>query len=42
MSTNEFTVDQVAQHNTPQSLWITVNDNVYDLTTFQNTHPGTH
>ncbi|KAL4888145.1 cytochrome b5-like heme/steroid binding domain-containing protein [Aspergillus ambiguus] len=34
------TQEQLASHNTPQSLWIAVHGRVYDLTTFGADHPG--
>ncbi|CAG8810874.1 28027_t:CDS:1, partial [Racocetra persica] len=38
--TRSFTVDDVAQHNTQDSIWIIVHDKVYDVTNFLNEHPG--
>lgn len=38
--TSEFTLDQVKTHNTPESLWVVVNDKVYDVTSFLKEHPG--
>ncbi|CAG8446654.1 2238_t:CDS:2 [Acaulospora colombiana] len=35
-----LTVDEVAQHNTENSIWIIVHDNVYDVTNFLKDHPG--
>ncbi|KAL2814308.1 acyl-CoA dehydrogenase/oxidase [Aspergillus granulosus] len=35
-----FTKDDVASHNKPDNLWIIVDDDVYDLTKFQDEHPG--
>lgn len=31
---------EVASHNKPDDLWIIVDEEVYDLTTFQDEHPG--
>ncbi|KAG8159591.1 hypothetical protein KVR01_010228 [Diaporthe batatas] len=35
-----FSTDDVAAHNTPDSLWIIIEQNVYDVTEFQKDHPG--
>ena len=35
-----FGAEDVASHNKPDSLWIIVDEDVYDLTTFQEEHPG--
>lgn len=35
-----FTAAEVASHNKSDSLYITVDGDVYDLTTFQDDHPG--
>ncbi|KAG4429707.1 hypothetical protein IFR05_014804 [Cadophora sp. M221] len=35
-----FTTADVAAHNKPNDLYIVVDEDVYDLTTFQNEHPG--
>ncbi|KAI5920574.1 acyl-CoA dehydrogenase NM domain-like protein [Camillea tinctor] len=35
-----FTKSDVASHNKGDSLWIIVDDDVYDLTKFQDDHPG--
>ena len=35
-----FSKDEVANHKTPQDLYIIVDDDVYDLTEFQSEHPG--
>lgn len=37
-----FTAGDVASHNKPDSLYITIDGDVYDLTTFQDDHPGAH
>ncbi|KAF9015295.1 FMN-dependent dehydrogenase-domain-containing protein [Cyathus striatus] len=31
---------QVSQHNTPDSCWVIINNNVYDVTDFLPDHPG--
>ncbi|KAI0514708.1 acyl-CoA dehydrogenase/oxidase [Xylaria bambusicola] len=35
-----FSKADVASHNKPDSLWIVVDEDVYDLTKFQDEHPG--
>ncbi|KAK5637272.1 hypothetical protein RRF57_012984 [Xylaria bambusicola] len=35
-----FSKADVASHNKPDSLWIVVDQDVYDLTKFQDEHPG--
>ncbi|KAL7619558.1 hypothetical protein AAE478_010098 [Parahypoxylon ruwenzoriense] len=35
-----FTKSDVASHNKADSLWIVVDEDVYDLTKFQDDHPG--
>jgi cytochrome b involved in lipid metabolism len=35
-----FTTSDVASHNKPDNLYIIVDDDVYDLTKFQDEHPG--
>jgi hypothetical protein len=35
-----FSKSDVASHNKPDSLWIVVDQDVYDLTKFQDEHPG--
>ncbi|KAK7033078.1 acyl-CoA dehydrogenase [Favolaschia claudopus] len=36
----QFTFEEVAKHNKPGDLWIVVDAKVYDLSKFQNMHPG--
>ena len=36
-----FSKSDVASHNTPKDLYIIIDDDVYDLTAFQEEHPGT-
>lgn len=31
---------EIAQHNTPEDLWIVVGDEVWDVTNFSPEHPG--
>jgi cytochrome b involved in lipid metabolism len=31
---------EVGQHNTKESSWIIINNNVYDVTKFSTLHPG--
>lgn len=35
-----FTKDEVASHKGPKDLYIIVDDDVYDMSEFQNEHPG--
>jgi hypothetical protein len=35
-----FSQSDVASHNKPDNLWIIVDEDVYDLTQFQEEHPG--
>lgn len=35
-----YTLDQVASHNSADSRWSAIDGNVYDLTTWINRHPG--
>lgn len=35
-----FTVSDVESHNKPNDLYIIVDEDVYDLTKFQDDHPG--
>ena len=36
----EYTIDEVNEHNTNDSCWIIINNHVYDITDFLDTHPG--
>jgi len=35
-----FSQDEVAKHNKGTDLYIVVDEDVYDLTAFQDEHPG--
>lgn len=35
-----FSKDEIATHNTPESLWLIIKDKVYDLTEYIALHPG--
>lgn len=35
-----FSTSDVASHNKPDNLYIIVDEDVYDLTNFQDEHPG--
>ena len=35
-----FSQSDVASHNKPDNLWIIVDEDVYDLSKFQDEHPG--
>jgi cytochrome b involved in lipid metabolism len=37
---NVYTPAEVAKHNVPKDCWLTINDSVYDLTTFIVNHQG--
>ncbi|XP_060525591.1 cytochrome b5 isoform X2 [Cylas formicarius] len=36
----EFTVSQVQEHNSKTSVWIIIHNDVYDVSSFLNEHPG--
>ena len=40
MSDNFYTLEEISQHNTAESLWLVVEGKVYDVTTFLEKHPG--
>ncbi|KAH9886404.1 hypothetical protein F4778DRAFT_786792 [Xylariomycetidae sp. FL2044] len=35
-----FTLRQISQHNSPVDMWLVIDNDVYDVTEFQFTHPG--
>lgn len=37
---NTYTIEEVSKHNTDDNCWIIINNDVYDVTTFLNKHPG--
>ncbi|KAI8888696.1 cytochrome b5 [Backusella circina FSU 941] len=40
MSTQLYTYEEVAQHNNRRDLWIILEGRVFDITKFQDEHPG--
>jgi prepilin-type processing-associated H-X9-DG protein len=40
MSSKEFTLDDITQHNKEGDLWIVIDSKVYDLSRFADLHPG--
>ncbi|XP_062564106.1 cytochrome b5-like isoform X2 [Armigeres subalbatus] len=36
----QFSYAEVEKHNTPENLWMVIDNKVYDVTKFQNEHPG--
>ena len=36
----QISVAELQQHSSSESLWIVVNDAVYDMTRFASEHPG--
>jgi len=40
MSMKKITRAEVAEHNSNKSVWIIINNNVFDVTKFLDEHPG--
>lgn len=38
--TTLFTYEELAKHNTPESCWLLVEGNLYDVTQYVPSHPG--
>jgi cytochrome b involved in lipid metabolism len=36
----EYTLEELSKHNTTESLWMCVDNNIYDVTEFVEKHPG--
>ena len=36
----EYSIEEIQTHNTPNSLWVIIENNVYDVTSFLQEHPG--
>ena len=39
-STKALTMSEVAKHSNGQSCWMVISGKVYDVTSYQNKHPG--
>lgn len=39
-SVKTYSLAEIAQHNSNQSTWIVIHNNIYDVTKFLNEHPG--
>ena len=39
-TSTHFSRSQVLAHNLPTDLWIIIGNEIYDVTKFQNEHPG--
>ena len=37
---NQYTLKEILTHNSKESLWIVLDKNVYDVTSFIDDHPG--
>ena len=36
----QFSIEEVSNHKTKESMWIVMNNKVYDITNFLEEHPG--
>jgi cytochrome b involved in lipid metabolism len=36
----EYSIDEISKHNTKESLWIIIDDHVFDMVKYQYIHPG--
>ncbi len=36
---NEYTIEEISKHNSLKSLWIIIDDHVFDVTNYKS-HPG--
>ena len=37
---DSINLEELEKHNNPQDLWLVIDNKVYDLTKYQNEHPG--
>lgn len=35
-----FSINDVSMHNTPNDIWLVIDNDIYDVTRFQHEHPG--
>jgi L-lactate dehydrogenase (cytochrome) len=40
MSDKEYLLEEIKKHNTRESLWIIIDDYVFDVTSYMSKHPG--
>lgn len=40
MIQNTYTIEEISKHNTVESLWIIIDDHVFDVTKYAKKHPG--
>lgn len=38
--TQVYSKDTVSGHNKPENLWVVIDEDVFDLSKFQDEHPG--